>query len=696
MEAATDNSRHPYSAAGWQKAMLCCLAILMPGIVLGMVPGTTPGLDAPTVLPQLIQQKDAPDNPEFIGRVVNFNHATLSDQRARFLEAEKMLRLHRLGKFREILTTLTDYPLYPYLRYEELNHRLHKASPDEIRQFLTEYEALPFAALLRKKWLKITARQGRWQQFLDFYTPQQNTRLQCDYLDALIHTGQAEEAYPKITQLWLSGRSQPRSCDRIFKRWQTAGKQSNELVWQRLELTLAAGHRTLARYLVRSLPAREQPLARLWIKLHQKPRLLVKYQDRLIDSQHAMAPIIFRNIIKRMARETPQAAADLWFAAVARKPVDTLDQYAMLQSLAIALARQQQPGSEAWLSIIPDQYLTDTAREWRVRSALRQSQWPLALTALNALTETQQASDRWRYWRARVNDELGKPDTALPYYTALAQRRSYYGFLAADRLGLPYVLNDQVQQTNAGSLFEISQQPGILRAHELLQLKRMTQARREWREATLELSNNERVDAAKLAQHWGWAEQSILTMAGTDQRNDIALRFPLLYQEKVLSHSEQANINPAWAYGVIRRESAFAPDALSSKGAVGLMQLLPSTAKSISRSLPRKYRSKPKLTHADTNLALGTHYLHKMLERFSGQTVLATAAYNAGAARIMGWLPTETALDAERWIETIPFKETRDYVTSVLAFTIIYADRLGIEQDRLSQSMPAVPSLKTL
>ena len=696
MEAVTDNSRYPNSAAGWLKVMLCCLTILMPDIVLGMVPVATSGLDEPTVLPLMDPQHDSLDYQEFIGRVVNFNSATLSDQRARFLEAEKSLRLHRLSKFREILSTLTEYPLYPYLRYQELNHRLHKASPDEIRQFLSDYGSLPIASLIRKRWLQLKARQGRWQQFLDFYTPQRNTRLQCDYLDALIHTGQAEVAYPKITQLWLSGSTQPRNCDRIFKRWQAAGKQSKELVWQRLELALAAGHRTLGRYLVRSLPAKEQPLAKLWIKLHQKPELLTKYQDRLFSSQHAMAPTVFRSIIKRLARQTPQAAADLWFAAIAKKPVDTLDQYAMLQSLAIALARQQQPGSEAWLSIIPDQYLTDTAREWRIRSALRQSQWSVALTALNALTETQQSSDRWQYWRARVNDELGNPATALPYYTALAQHRSYYGFLAADRLGLPYVLNDQVQQTNAGRLFEISQQPGIMRARELLHLKRMTQARREWREATLPLSNNERSDAAKLAQHWGWVEQSILTMAGTDQRDDIALRFPLLYQEKVLSHSEQANINPAWAYGVIRRESAFAPDALSSKGAVGLMQLLPSTAKSISRSLPRKYRSKPKLTHADTNLALGTHYLHKMLERFSGQTVLATAAYNAGAARIMGWLPTDSTLDAERWIETIPFKETRDYVTSVLAFTIIYADRLGIEQDRLSQSMPAVPSLKTL
>jgi peptidoglycan lytic transglycosylase len=130
------------------------------------------------------------------------------------------------------------------------------------------------------------------------------------------------------------------------------------------------------------------------------------------------------------------------------------------------------------------------------------------------------------------------------------------------------------------------------------------------------------------------------------------------------------------------------------------MQLLPTTAADLTRFLPPssrlRARGKPQLTHADTNLALGTRYLQQMLKQFSGQTVLATAAYNAGARRIISWLPTKTPLDAERWIESIPFKETRDYVTSVLAFTIIYADRLGIEQRRLRHTMPVIPTRKNL
>jgi len=632
----------------------------------------------------------------FVQRVVNFNSATLAEQRTRFLAAEKALRLRRVSEFQRLLSTLTDYPLYPYLQYQDIKQRLHKIPPQAVSAFLEQYQNLPISTSLRRQFLRQLARQERWQQYLDFYTPTKNIRLQCHYLYALIRTGQAETAYPDIKKRWLTGRSQPRTCDRIFKHWKAAGKLTTELVWQRMELALDEGRRTLARYLLRLLPAEDQKLARLWIKLHRKPHLLSRHQAQIADSTHHMAPRLFINVVKRLARSDPREAAKIWFSPTTRHTAPEAEQYDVPQQIAISLARKQLPESDAWFSIIPEEYLSDTARQWRVRIALRQARWSQVLTALDALTPRQQASDRWQYWRARAHEELGETETAATQFTALARQRSYYGFLSADRLNLPYAIADRPHKASAGTLFGISQQPAVQRAREFVRLGRRVEARREWWSATRHMSNDERVDAAKLAQYWGWAGQSILTMASTDQRDDLTLRFPLLFQEQILNYSEREDINPAWTYGVIRRESAFVQDARSPKGALGLMQLMPATAKYISRSLPKKYQGKSKLTQADINLSLGTRYLRKMLKRFGGQTVLATAAYNAGESRIMRWLPTETTLDAERWIENIPFRETREYVTSVLAFTIIYADRLGFAQKRLSQHMSAVPTRETL
>lgn len=629
--------------------------------------------------------------PDMLARVVDFEHEKLASQRERFLEAEKALQKRQLTKFRRILPTLVDYPLYPYLRYQDIQRRIGKVHTKELKQFFADYESQPVARLLRGKLLRHYARKGQWKRFLTFYTPQKNARLQCYYSYALIRTGQAEAAYPVIEQLWQTGKSQPRNCDRVFKHWKAAGKLTPELAWKRFELALKNGRRTLARYLVRSLPPGDRKLARTWLKLHRQPERLAGYQSRLVKSSHAMAPKILNNVVKRLARRQPQQAADILHRTEMLSHVSAEDHYDLLQALAISLSRKHLPGAEKWFSQIPEEYISNLGREWRIRVALRESQWQTALNAMNGLSQDQQESDRWSYWRARVLEELDLKTTANTHFTALAKRRSYYGFLAADRMGLPYAMQDRPHQPTAANLFAVVQRPDVRRTRELLQLDRIVEARREWRHSTRSMTNEERIDASKLAQLWGWAGQSILTMASTNARDDMDLRFPLLFQDKVISHSQQASIDPAWTYGVIRRESAFIRDARSSKGAVGLMQLMPATAKWVSRSVKQvKYRRSSQLTHADTNLALGTHYLNKMLKRFGGQTVLATAAYNAGEHRVDRWLPKESELDAERWIENIPFKETREYVAAVLAFTVIYADRLGLEGQRLSERMTTV------
>jgi len=205
------------------------------------------------------------------------------------------------------------------------------------------------------------------------------------------------------------------------------------------------------------------------------------------------------------------------------------------------------------------------------------------------------------------------------------------------------------------------------------------------------MDNNERAIAAKVAQQWGWHNRAIITMAYTDQRNDIELRFPVLQKERVTKYSQQQQLQPAYTMAVIRRESAFATDARSRVGALGLMQIMPATGKVIASKLKVKYNSKNQLLNPETNVKFGTKYLNMMLRKFHDQPALASAAYNAGGHRVKVWLPKDKDMSAERWIESIPFKETREYVSSILAYTAIYEHRLGLPQTRLNSMMPDVP-----
>jgi soluble lytic murein transglycosylase len=170
-----------------------------------------------------------------------------------------------------------------------------------------------------------------------------------------------------------------------------------------------------------------------------------------------------------------------------------------------------------------------------------------------------------------------------------------------------------------------------------------------------------------------WYDRDIFTLAKVGYLNDVNLRFPLGFETEIKHYAGNQKINPAWAFAITRRESSFMSDANSPAGAKGLMQIMPATAK----QLARKKVSNQYLFKAKNNIKLGTKYLRNLLDRHHGNQVLATAAYNAGPHRVKSWLKDAKPLPADVWIETIPFKETREYVKSVLAYQQIYQDKVG-------------------
>ena len=140
--------------------------------------------------------------------------------------------------------------------------------------------------------------------------------------------------------------------------------------------------------------------------------------------------------------------------------------------------------------------------------------------------------------------------------------------------------------------------------------------------------------------------------------------------------AQQAGIEPAWAYGILRAESAWRSDAHSGADARGLMQLLPATASAVAGRHGLDWAGGNSLYDPATNIALGTRYLAEMAARFNGSPWLASAAYNAGPNRVDQWLDARRQLAPDLFVATIPFKETREYVARVMAFSVIYDWRL--------------------
>lgn len=152
------------------------------------------------------------------------------------------------------------------------------------------------------------------------------------------------------------------------------------------------------------------------------------------------------------------------------------------------------------------------------------------------------------------------------------------------------------------------------------------------------------------------------------------IRYPLEYDHIVRGYAEQRNIDPALLAAVIYRESKFDPDARSSSGALGLMQLLPDTAKGIALYTGGGQFVVDDLYDPDINVRYGSFYLRRLLDKY-GDVRLALAAYNAGQANVDEWVA-----EGE---QEIPFPETREFVDNVLEardiYARAYADELGID-----------------
>ena len=148
-------------------------------------------------------------------------------------------------------------------------------------------------------------------------------------------------------------------------------------------------------------------------------------------------------------------------------------------------------------------------------------------------------------------------------------------------------------------------------------------------------------------------------------------------------------------YAIIRQESAFIADARSPAGALGLMQIMPGTGRRIARRLDKPLKNRRQLLDADVSLEFGSTHLRTLLDQLDEHPALAAAAYNAGIHRVERWRPAERNMSADLWIENIPYRETREYVRRVTAYTTIYEQRLGREPVRLSARLALIPSRAT-
>jgi soluble lytic murein transglycosylase len=299
------------------------------------------------------------------------------------------------------------------------------------------------------------------------------------------------------------------------------------------------------------------------------------------------------------------------------------------------------------------------------------------------------SKSRGAYWAGRAEESRKNKKAADKWYKRAASNLTvYYGQLAAIRLGESTALRIKVEPKptpKENAVFDKNELVRVIRTLNAIGVKDRT------RLFLIRLI----LDAEKLPEYRLLAilarqsdQDDLALMAAKNARQNGAEMADYLFP--VISLPAGGKVEPAFVLGLIRQESAFNAQAVSPAGAMGLMQLMPETAKQMGKQLKiAKFKESRLTADPKFNVTLGRAYLDKLVDRFGGSYLLATAAYNAGPNRVRQWIdtygdPRLADTDVVDWIESIPFDETRNYVQRVMENLQVYRSRLTKGPSRLA------------
>ncbi|AIR91414.1 transglycosylase SLT domain-containing protein [Pseudomonas cremoricolorata] len=603
----------------------------------------------------------------------------ITQQRQYYDEAKRALAKGDKGPYQRYAQALSDYPLTPYLAYDELTARLKSASNQEIEAFLAAHGDLPQANWMKLRWLRWLAERGEWDTFARYYSPKLNfTELDCLNGQYQLSHGQRAEGLATAEKLWHVGKSQPAACDVLFGMWAAEGQLTEAKRWERLKLAAQTRNYALANSLVNGL-ATLNSQGKLLIEVAQKPELL-NQPSRFMPATEAMSDIVSLGL-RRLARQDPERAMAMLDDYAQRMHFSRDEKVAIAREIGLTLARRYDPRALQLMTGYDPDLRDDTVSEWRMRLLLRLGRWQDAYDLTRRLPPELAASNRWRYWQAR-SLELAQPNNPqVPaLYKTVARERDFYGFLAADRAQTPYQLNNKPLVLSQQLVNKVRNTPGVRRALEFHARGQIVDGRREWYHVSRHFNRDEMVAQARLAYELRWYFPAIRTISQAQYWDDLDIRFPMAHRDTLVREAKVRGLHSSWVFAITRQESAFMDDARSGVGASGLMQLMPATAKETARKFSIPLASPAQVLNPDTNIQLGAAYLSQVHSQFNGNRVLASAAYNAGPGRVRQWLRGAKHLSFDVWVESIPFDETRQYVQNVLSYSVIYGQKLNSPQ----------------
>jgi len=610
--------------------------------------------------------------------VSNAVHAdSLDEQRSRYSQIRQAWDNHQMDVVDQLMPTLKDYPLYPYLEYRQLTDDLMNESAVSVTQFVQANPTLPSARTLKNRFVNELARREDWRGLLAFSPDKPGTtEAQCNYYYAKYNVGQTQDAWDGAKTLWLTGKSQPNACDPLFSAWRASGTQDPLAYLERIRLAMQAGNTRLVISLANQMPTDYQTISAAVISLANNPNSVLSFAQSTgaTDFTRKMAAVAFTSV----ARQDVENARLLIPQLVQAQKLNESQTQDLRDIVAWRLMGNDVTAEQAqWRDDAIMRSESTSLVERRVRMAIGNGDRRGLNTWLSRLPMEAKDKDEWRYWQADLLMDRGREQEAKDILHSLMQQRGFYPMVAAQRLGEDYAIRVEKPEGTVAPL--LVNGPEMARVRELMYWNLDNTARGEWANLVSSRTRTEQGQLAKYAFDQDWWDLSVQATISGKLWDNLKERFPLAYKDLFVRYTGDKDISKSYAMAIARQESAWNPKVRSPVGATGLMQIMPGTATHTVKmfSIPG-YNSASQLLDPETNINIGTSYLQYVYQQFGNNRIYASAAYNAGPGRVRTWQGNSAGrINAAAFVESIPFSETRGYVKNVLAYDAYYRYFMG-------------------
>ena len=605
----------------------------------------------------------------------------------------------RLGELRRITAALPQVRgdvLEGYVEYWSLRLQIDRTDRGDIDRFLKKYSGTAIGDRMRVDWLKQLGKTGDWDAFASVSTgfDTDDSEVAC-YRTALAGRSEGKDMLAVPKGVWEEKLTE--ACADAFATLARRKQVSvDDIIW-RFRTAADGGTFLAGSRVAEALPEGIAPGGDNLQRAHSSPEAYLNAGLAWTSRGRREAALY---ALTKLARNDVAKARSLWFG-MRNKFTEEEQRYAAGQLAYASARRLDSDEAIAWFKRTGDEgsmtRLGDWQAAWIVRAALRVGAWAEVLRAVNAMSVTSngQGDPAWRYWKARALNELSDKGSAQALYVDLAKEFNFYGLLAAEQINAPLPTPDALKagavKLTAEDVKRFDQSAAAKRVLKLSELGLRADAAKEWYSVVKDFNDADSLIAAEWMRRKGIWDRSINTAERTKTQHDFGLRYQMPYATEIKKAATQSALDHGLVFGLIRQESRFWAEAVSSAGALGLMQVMPATGKWIATQMKASEYRPSQLIDVGVNTGFGTFYLRTVLDQMGGSEPMAAASYNAGPGRARAWR-ADNPLEGAIYAESIPFNETRDYVKKVLANAVWYSHLSGSGLTSIKQRLGIIPA----